>query len=383
MSTPKIQLLVSDFGEEFDNLNAKLNKVLENQEGISKIIKVTALPTENIDTEALYLCNGEYYKYQEGGNTYLFNEVLTFDGLTVGKEYTGSFKYCENEQEYTSIKYSERYNGVYKLDYEYYTSYPNHTQVYQTDELWGQPKGWGDEAYRTITFSTMPTDEEFIAWRDVNAKPLIQWVKLVAPSDILNITDNGTYDISQYKRVAVSVINGKPIQVVELPNDYKTGAVYLVNESEFVYNGETLVSHLPNFVSQFNGTCYVSGMGAYTSEYVVIIPSVSPNGDSVTSIYDAAFSNRKSLTSVEIGDSVTTIGDTAFSFCTSLASIKIGNSVTFIGNYVFHNCTSLASITFNGTIEQWNAITKSSTWCDKVPATYVQCTDGQVPLTEG
>jgi hypothetical protein len=70
----------------------------------------------------------------------------------------------------------------------------------------------------------------------------------------------------------------------------------------------------------------------------------------------------------------------AFGNCTSLTSVTIPNSVTSIGDGAFAGCTSLASITFEGTTAQWYAITKGDSWNFAVPATYVQCTDGQVAL---
>ena len=102
--------------------------------------------------------------------------------------------------------------------------------------------------------------------------------------------------------------------------------------------------------------------------------------ESVKSIGDWAFGGCSSFTTIVIPDSVTSIGDYAFRNCTSLSSIVIGNSVTSIGIETFWNCPSLTSITFKGTVEQWNNINKYSDWNWEFPATYVQCTDGQVTL---
>ncbi len=102
--------------------------------------------------------------------------------------------------------------------------------------------------------------------------------------------------------------------------------------------------------------------------------------DSVTSIGEHAFQNCTGLTSITIGGSVTSIGSTAFYGCKGLTSITIPNSVTSIDSYAFFYCTGLTSIKFNGTIEQWNAISKGSYWKYNVPATQVGCTDGTVSI---
>ena len=103
-------------------------------------------------------------------------------------------------------------------------------------------------------------------------------------------------------------------------------------------------------------------------------------GDSVTSIAEYAFYYCSSLTSITIGDSVTSIGYYAFDNCRSLINITIGDSVTSIEDGAFSGCSSLTSITFKGTIEEWKAIEKGSSWRYGVPATVVVCSDGEVAL---
>ena len=156
------------------------------------------------------------------------------------------------------------------------------------------------------------------------------------------------------------------------------------------------------FTSNGDGTCRVSGIGTCTDTDIVI-PSFSPEGDIVTTVGYRAFTNKLTITSIVLPDTVTGLGENAFmgcwylvsinipngvemlshqllSDCISLPSIKIPSSVTKIRQRVFNQCRSLKSISFEGTVEQWNAIDFGADWNLNVPATYVQCTDGQVTL---
>ena len=71
----------------------------------------------------------------------------------------------------------------------------------------------------------------------------------------------------------------------------------------------------------------------------------------------------------------------AFSDCKNLRKIVMGERVGF-GEGAFDNCTNLTTIIFEGTTAQWNSIQKGKYWNRNVPATYVQCSDGQVALTQ-
>lgn len=98
--------------------------------------------------------------------------------------------------------------------------------------------------------------------------------------------------------------------------------------------------------------------------------------DSVTTIGMGAFACGAGLTGITIGNNVTAIEAGAFAGCSSLEYITFGKSVKSIDTYAFEECGSLTSITFEGTIAEWDAISKGSNWNSNVPATEVVCSDG-------
>ncbi len=97
------------------------------------------------------------------------------------------------------------------------------------------------------------------------------------------------------------------------------------------------------YKSNGNATCSVVGLGACT-DVDIIIPENSPDGDKVISIGKSAFSDCKSILSVEIPESVRIIEDRAFFYCIGLTSIKIPESVQIIEDMAFAGCKSLESI---------------------------------------
>ena len=95
--------------------------------------------------------------------------------------------------------------------------------------------------------------------------------------------------------------------------------------------------------------CSVDGV-LYSKDMKTLI--VCPGGkqgsveitDSVTKIYNCAFSECRKLTSIKIPDSVTEIGESAFAYCDGLTSIKIPDSVTKIGESALYGCDGLTSV---------------------------------------
>ena len=105
-----------------------------------------------------------------------------------------------------------------------------------------------------------------------------------------------------------------------------------------------------------DGVLTISGIGKMDNYLYSVAPWYYRDvkqiiiGDGVTTIGQAAFRNRGSLTSVTIPNSVTTIGVYAFSGCSSLTSVTIPNSVTTIGESAFNQCSSLISVTIPNSV---------------------------------
>jgi hypothetical protein len=168
----------------------------------------------------------------------------------------------------------------------------------------------------------------------------------------------------------VSCGDAKHLSNIIIPATYKGSTVTGIDERAFAYCDSLISITIPDSVTSIGKSAF-QNCSSLTS---IIIP------DSVTSIGDFAFWNCGALTNVTISNSVTSIGDSLFDNCESLSSIIIPNSVTSIGQDAFLDCSSLTTINFVGTVKQWNAIEKGWEWNDHVPATYIQCSDGTVPL---
>ncbi len=97
------------------------------------------------------------------------------------------------------------------------------------------------------------------------------------------------------------------------------------------------------FESYGDGTCYVSEIGNCTDADVVI-PAVSPDGDTVIEIGAEAFNSCTDITSVTIPDTVLYIGDQAFFGCIRLESVVLPDSIAYIGESAFVSCFSLAGV---------------------------------------
>ena len=70
------------------------------------------------------------------------------------------------------------------------------------------------------------------------------------------------------------------------------------------------------FLSNGDGTCSLIGANSDATE--LEIPSQSPEGDIVTSVYASAFQNKTALKSITLPDTVKVIGTNAFLKCQNI-----------------------------------------------------------------
>ena len=132
------------------------------------------------------------------------------------------------------------------------------------------------------------------------------------------------------------------------------------------------------YKSNGDGTCYVSGIGTCT-DTDIIIPAISPNGQTVIGIDNRAFYSCTNLTSITIPDSVTTIDRYAFQSCSNLTSVTIPDSVTTIGGGAFSSCSSLTSITIPDSVTSigWDAFRDcTNLTCVTIPDSVTTIGDG-------
>lgn len=130
-------------------------------------------------------------------------------------------------------------------------------------------------------------------------------------------------------------------------------------------------------------TDFVTSIGQHAFDGCNSLTSVGLS-EGIGSIDEYCFSSCYSLSSIIIPDGVTRIKEAAFSFCGTLSSVTIPCSTTIIERSAFVWCDNLSNVYYNGTIEQWNAVSIGSS-NEPLKAATIHCTDGDIkprPLPE-
>ena len=151
---------------------------------------------------------------------------------------------------------------------------------------------------------------------------------IVCPSSgiIYDFSDDGTYAM-------VVAYNGSA-KKIRIADTYEGLPVRTIYNNAFYENKTITTIIIPDSVTSIGDYAFYK----CSSLASVVIP------DSVTSIGDYAFNSCYTIRSVEIGDGVASIGRSAFEKCEKLYSVEIGNSVVSIGVNAFYYCSSLTSV---------------------------------------
>lgn len=224
---------------------------------------------------------------------------------------------------------------------------------------------------------------------------------------------SGAFMVSKDNTLYVLNLNSETLEVATLTyeNGYYTfpfaGATLtgsFTSDGKSFITSKTFIAGYGGIIPDYNGTEQVefaidSSHIASDSEYLYFVgigdglaalpidkskgsyamPKNNINGSAVTRFVNYAFSNNLELVSVSfIPEGFSELYGT-FSDCSNLVDVIIPSSVSLIRG-AFHSCDQLTNIVFNGTVAQWDAITKDSTWDSGILATYVQCSDGIVNI---
>ena len=182
-----------------------------------------------------------------------------------------------------------------------------------------------------------------------------------------SVTSIGS-DAFEYCYKLVEVINKSSLNITA----GSSNCGYIGYYTKEVHSGESKIVNIGGYLFYtYDGVNYL--LGYVGNETELTLPE-NYNGENYE-IYDYAFYNCTSLTSVTIGNGVTSIGSDAFNGCTNLTSVVIPNSVTIIGTRAFLGCTSLASITIPDSVTSIGSYAFYG--CSSLTSVYYNGTEGE------
>ena len=221
---------------------------------------------------------------------------------------------------------------------------------------------------KTIADMAFTDCKGYIEYKDFENCVGLTSIKL--PDGMVNI-GNGVFD-GCTKLASIEI----PKSVKNIGNSAFSGCISLtginVSENNTAYCSENGVlynkakTEIMRFPCQKTDTSFtipngVTGIANGAFENCRNLTGITiPKG--AKSIGDDVFSNCEGLTSITIPDGVTSIGSSAFYECIALTSAVIPNTVTSIGNNAFLNRNKLKDVYYDGSAEDWIAISKGENY---------------------
>ena len=146
----------------------------------------------------------------------------------------------------------------------------------------------------------------------------------------------------------------------------------------------TVVPNGHNYVKHECTICKCSEAGLYNidcdfTDWSTLVSSKKIEISSDTTIIKCSDTIEGKLV---IPSGITSFFNSAFQRCDFITEIILPNSIAQIPNSAFMGCSELKTLIFNGTVDEWNSITKGDNWNIYIPATEVVCSNGIVPLSE-
>lgn len=187
-----------------------------------------------------------------------------------------------------------------------------------------------------------------------------------ADADIQSVTvDNGITKIGDYLFYRCENMTSVSLPSTLTEIGYRS---FAQGNNEFSVWGLTTLT-IPPIVTVIGGNAF-----RQTAITELIVPP------SVSTIEDYAFSRCTQLKTVRIKSRV--IGSYMFAHCSALDSLTISTNCKSIGENVLGYCEKLTTITYEGSLEQWVAITKPINWIQTGNHQHngylqkIQCLDG-------
>lgn len=162
------------------------------------------------------------------------------------------------------------------------------------------------------------------------------------------------------------------LTTITLPPIIETGTIQM--GQYFFRNCKALTSiTIPSSISSFSSSCFES-CTALTS---VTFPATVTTGQYFG---NSTFNGCTSLNNVVVPEGVTHLPNSVFYNCDALTNLTLPSTLTNIVQTALARCNNLTELTFNGTMAQWNSVTKGSGWMSGTPLATIHCSDGDITL---